>query len=224
MEFAKKLIKLTFGLFIFSIAIVLTIHSQLGASPWDVFHLGLLNYSSLSLGEISQVVGLVIIVIALALGEMPGIATIFNMYFVGLFIDVLRNYHVIPLAQVLWQQILMLLVGIYLFGWGTYFYLGAGLGSGPRDSLMVGLLKKTKQPVWKIRTLLETSVLIMGYFMGGLVGVGTVLVAGLLGFSIQHVYFLMKGNPAEIVHTNVKDYYLFFKNKSNLTKKAKAAK
>jgi len=215
MTLIKKLVILTFGLFIFSMAIVLTIHSQLGASPWDVFHLGLNNYTNLTLGQISQLVGIVIIFVGMLLGEVPGIATILNMYLVGLFIDILRGYHLIPLATTPIQQYFMLFFGIYLFGWGTYFYLGAGLGSGPRDSLMVGLLKLTKQPVWKIRALLETTVLVLGYFMGGLVGIGTVFSAFLIGFAIHHVFKLMKKDPAQIKHTSIKDYYLMFKKMKN---------
>ncbi|MGI6226395.1 MAG: YczE/YyaS/YitT family protein [Peptococcales bacterium] len=211
MIFFKKLVKLNFGLTIFSLAIVLTIHSQLGASPWDVFHLGLTNYSSLSLGQISQVVGIVIILIATFLGEIPGIGTVLNMYVIGVLIDVWRDYHIIPLASTPWQQYFMLFFGIYLYGWGTYFYLQAGLGSGPRDGLMLGLLKITKQPVWKIRALLETSALILGYFMGGLVGIGTVCSAFLIGFAIQHVYSIMKVDPTQTEHANLKTYYEMWK-------------
>jgi len=213
--FLKKLVMLIFGLFIFSLAIVLIIHSQLGASPWDVFHLGLINYTTLTLGQISQLVGIIIIFVGMLLGEIPGIATILNMYLIGLFIDFLRGYHIIPLATTPWQQYFMLFLGIYLFGWGTYFYLGAGLGSGPRDSLMVGLLKLTKQPVWKIRGLLETTVLILGYFMGGLVGIGTIFSALFIGYAIHSVYALIKTDPSQIQHTTLKDYYLIFKKMKN---------
>lgn len=219
--FIKKLLKLILGLFIFSVAIVLTIHSQLGASPWDVFHLGILNYSSLTLGQISQVVGIIIIIFSVLLGEVPGVATILNMYLIGLFIDILQGYNLIPLASTPWQQYLMLFLGLYCFGWGSYFYLEAGLGSGPRDGLMVGLMKKTKQPVWKIRALLETSVLVVGYFMGGVVGIGTVLSAFFIGVAIQHVYNLMKGDPARTKHETFKDYYLVFKKIKNTKNKPK---
>jgi len=169
------------------------------------------------LGQISQLVGIVLLLLCVLLGEVPGVATVLNMYLVGLFIDLIRDYNLIPLASSLGQQLFMLSLGLYLFGWGTYFYMGAGLGSGPRDGLMVGLLKKTKQPVWKIRGILETSVLITGYFMGGLVGIGTFLAAFLIGVSIQHVYTVMKEDPAQIQHTSIKDYYYLFK-KARLTK------
>ncbi|NLT95062.1 MAG: membrane protein [Clostridia bacterium] len=215
MVFIKKFLKLMLGLSIFSVGIVLTIHSQLGATPWDVFHLGLRNYSSLTLGQISQIVGLIIIIVNITLGEIPGIATLFNMYFIGLFIDLLQGFHLIPLAKTPWQQFLMLFSGLYLFGWGSYFYMEAGLGAGPRDSLMGGLMKKTKQPVWKIRAILELSVLAIGYFMGGVVGIGTVLSAILIGVSIEHVYKVMKGDPAQTKHQTFKDYYLMFKKIKN---------
>ena len=108
MNFLKKLIRLVFGLFVFSIAIVLTIHSQLGATPWDVLHLGITNYSTLSLGQISQLVGIVLLLLCVLLGEVPGVATVLNMYLVGLFIDLIRDYNLIPLASSLGQQLFML--------------------------------------------------------------------------------------------------------------------
>lgn len=223
MEFLKKLVILNFGLILFSIAIVLIIHSQLGASPWDVFHLGLLNYSSLSFGQISQIVGLLIIVITIFLGEIPGIGTILNMYLIGVVIDLLRNYQIIPYAYNPWQQYLMLFSGIYLLGWGSYFYLIAGLGAGPRDSLMVGLLKKTGKPVWFIRTLLELSVLILGYLMGGLVGIGTLLNAFLVGFAVQHVFSIMGKSPEDICHVTLQEYYGLWKSRKNLKELGKVS-
>ncbi|MFZ7102681.1 MAG: YczE/YyaS/YitT family protein [Peptococcaceae bacterium] len=223
MDLLKKLLMLIFGLFIFSMAIVLTIGSRLGASPWDVFHLGILNYSTLSLGQISQIAGLVIILLAVFLGESPGIATILNMYLVGVFIDLLLNYRIIPVPHALWQQYFMNLLGIYFFGWGTYFYMQAGLGSGPRDSLMLGLIKKTGKPVWMIRTFLEAGVLLIGYLLGGLVGIGTVMVAGLVGFSIQHVFSIMKSDPAEIRHATLGEYYLLLKKSRQIKEAGKAS-
>lgn len=215
MIYFKKSLKLFLGIIFTSFAIVLTIYSQLGASPWDVFHLGLTNHTNLTLGQISQLVSVIAIIISMFFGEIPGIATILNMYLIGVFIDIIQANQLIPIATSTWQKFFMLFLGIYLFGWGTYFYLSTGLGSGPRDSLMIAFMKITNMPVWKIRAILETSVLVIGYFLGGLVGIGTILSAFLIGVAIQHVYNLMKSDPAQIKHTTFKDYYLMFKKIKN---------
>ena len=207
----KKLTTLVFGLFLFALGIVLTVHSQLGASPWDVFHLGVTNHTGLSLGQVSQLVGVILVIISAFLGEVPGIGTILNTILIGYFVDVLQANNLVPLAGNVFQQYLMLFLGIYLFGWATYFYMGTELGSGPRDSLMLALIKKTKKPVWLIRGTIETCALIAGYLMGGLAGIGTVLIAGLIGFSIQHVYKLRKQDPAQLVHVTLVDNYHFIR-------------
>jgi len=113
----------------------------------------------------------------------------------------------------------MLLTGIYLIGWATYFYLSVGLGSGPRDSVMIGLIKKAKMPVWKIRLFIEGFVLFIGYLMGGLVGIGTVLIAVLLGFAIQHAFSVMKKNTEATQHRTLKDDFQFIKNRLKRGKK-----
>ena len=219
MKTITKLIVMFFGLFLYALGIVLTIHSNLGASPWDVFHLGVINYTNITLGEVSQLTGLALIIISIYLGVRPGWGTILNMYFIGLFIDILREYNLVPIAEDGIQQIIMLLTGIYLIGWATYFYLSVGLGSGPRDSVMIGLIKKAKMPVWKIRLFIEGFVLFIGYLMGGLVGIGTVLIAVLLGFAIQHAFSVMKKNTEATQHRTLKDDFQFIKNRLKRGKK-----
>lgn len=214
----KKLITLLPATFLYALAIVLTIHSQLGASPWDVFHLGVTNHTSLTLGQASQLTGLAIIIAGVFLGEIPGLGSLMNMYFIGYFVDIIRKYQLVPYVDQLWQQYLMLIIGIYLIGWATYFYLGVGMGAGPRDSLMVGLIKKTNSSVWLIRAAIEGTALIIGYLLGGLVGVGTIIMTFFIGIAIQHVFKIMKKDPSDIQHTTLLDIYENFK-KNSLNKK-----
>lgn len=211
MNYLKKILKLTVIFFMVSISIILTIHSNLGASPWDVFHLGLVKHTSLTLGQASQVTSLVVIVIATFVGEYPGVGTIINMYLIGVFIDFVQAINLIPVATVWWEQYLMLFLGMYIMAWGVYFYLAVGLGSGPRDSLMVGLTKRTKKPVWQIRTVMEGSILIVGYFLGGLAGIGTLLTVVLMGPMISHCYKVMNSNLADVQHRTFIDEYHYFK-------------
>ena len=211
LSFAKRFIILIFALFLFAIAVVLTIHSQLGAAPWDVFHLGLTNKTPLTLGQAAQLTGIAIILISIYIGEIPGIASVLNMYLIGLFIDLIRLYNLIPYGEQLWQQFFMLFLGLYLGGWASYFYLSVGMGAGPRDSLMLGLIKKHNKPVWLVRLIIEGTVLIIGYLLGGLVGVGTVIMAVFFGFSVQHTFKLLNKNPADIEHQNFLELYAIIK-------------
>jgi len=225
MDIIRRVLLLVFGVCLLSLGIVLTIHSGAGASPWDVFHLGVSNVTGLTVGKVSQLVGVAILIMAAFFKEYPGWGTIFNTYFIGYLIDALRYYKLVPVAQTAPQMLLMLLFGILFMGWGTSFYLLARLGSGPRDSLMLGLLKKFRQPVWKIRLVLETAAMIIGYLLGGLAGIGTVLTAVLIGFAVQSGFHLAKKRAADIKHRVIWDDYQALKNrKRRLEQKTELAK
>lgn len=129
------------------------------------------------------------------------------MYFIGLFIDIINVSGLIPHAHGLPQQLCMLLAGVLIIGWATYFYLSAGMGSGPRDSLMLALTQLLNTRVWIIRTALEVTVVILGYFLGGPIGIGTVVTALLIGPSIQLAFSIMHRDPKAIKHRNIREEY-----------------
>jgi len=202
-QLGKKILMFVLAFYMASTGIVLLINSNLGAGPWDIFHLGLTNYVPLTMGQVGQIVGVILIFVGLLLGEKPGLGTITNMYLIGFFIDVIREYELIPHSQILWQQLLMVALGIYLFGWATYIYLKQGMCSGPRDALMVGLIKKTGKPIWLIRTLIEGAVMLSGYLMGGPIGLGTVFFMLFVGASVQHAFKVGKVDAAKIEHQDI---------------------
>jgi uncharacterized membrane protein YczE len=171
------------GLFVFAAGIVFILKSDLGMGPWDVFHVGVTNYLPLTLGRINQVVGLIIIVVSCFLSIYPGVGTVLNMVFIGLFIDIINPY--IPFMDGIVFQILFLAAGITLMGTGSGLYINANLGAGPRDSLMLGLSKRTGKSVRLVRNSMELTVLIIGFFLGGPVGLGTVAFALTIGPSVQ---------------------------------------
>lgn len=214
--YLKKILQLTLTYFMIALAIVLTLHSNLGVSPWDVFHLGIANRTSLTIGQASQIVSLMVILTGFVIREIPGVGTILNMYLIGYFIDKIIEYNIIPLAHNPIIQFTMLFSGMYILGWGVYFYLSVELGSGPRDALMVGLVKKTKKPVWIIRMGLEGFILLIGYLLGGFVGIGTLLTVFFMGSIIQHRFKMGKKNLADISHRTFVDEYYFFKKKTQL--------
>lgn len=199
----KRVIFLFLGLLLFGFGIVLTIKSNLGTAPWDALHLGLIHYLPLTLGQVSQLTGILVIIISFLLGIKPGWGTLANMYFIGIFIDYFMNSKWIPLSNGWLSQFGLLLAGILIIGWGSYFYLSAALGAGPRDSFMIGTIEKTGWPVWKVRTVIESSVAILGYFLGGPIGIGTVIIALTLGPSIQWAFTIMKKKAQDIEHDSL---------------------
>lgn len=201
----KKIPIMLFGLFLYSTGVVATLYADLGVSPWDVFHLGVVNHTPLTLGQTSQMTGLSILLISYFIGIIPGLASICNMYFIGLFIDIVDNIGVFSTPSSYLGRFILLFAGILTIGWGSYFYLKVELGAGPRDGLMEGLLKKFKKPVWMIRGAIEVTVLIIGYFLGGPVGIGTLITAFTIGFSVQFAFKVGKYDSKTAVHENLVD-------------------
>lgn len=173
------------GLIFMGLGVALTIKGQrFGISSWDVLHIGLFKNLGLSIGLWSIIVGIVIIVTAsLGLREFPRLGTFMNMIFIGLFIDffnwVLPNPHTFPI------QLIDFILGIIFLGIGGGIYLSANLGSGPRDSLMLLAVKKFNCSITVARTVMEITVAIVGFLLGGPIGIGTIIMAFALGPIIQ---------------------------------------
>lgn len=172
------------GLFALGISIPLMIRSGLGLGPWDAFHVGLHNQTGMTVGTASIVVGIVIIGASTRVGVRPGPGTIANMILVGVFIDLFLP--IIPDAGGWLHGLGYYGAGIALVGLSTGMYMGAGLGNGPRDGLMVGLSRARGWSVRSVRTAIELSALAGGWLMGGAIGVGTVLFALLSGPATQY--------------------------------------
>ena len=206
----KRILRLFFGLWLFGLGIVLTVKSDLGTAPWDVLHLGLTNYLPLTMGQVSQMTGIIVISFSWVLGIKPGWGSLANMYFIGLFIDIIMAGNWISVPDNWVGQLAMLFAGTWLIGWASYFYLSAAFGAGPRDSFMVGAIRKTGWPVWKVRTILEATVAALGYLLGGPIGIGTLLVVFTLGPSIQWAFNIMGKRAQDIEH----DPFYFWRRKS----------
>lgn len=205
----KKMPSLFFGFVLFAIAILATLHSNLGMSPWDVLHMGIVKHSHLTLGQVSETVGFFILLLACFLGTVPGIGSVFNMIFIGIFIDIINSFNIFKTPETLFGRILMLLVGVVIMGWATYFYLRVELGAGPRDGLMEGLVKKINKPLWMIRGSIELIALVIGYFLGGPVGIGTLITAFTIGFSVQWAFKIGKYDSRNVNHMNLIDLYKY---------------
>lgn len=184
---AVRTLALFTGLVAIALAIVLLLESRLGVPPWDVFHLGVAAHTPLTIGWVSIAVGLVVLFVAWAVGARPGFGTVANAVVIGLTIEVLLRIDGIERlsGSGLAVRIGLVASGVALFGVGSAFYIGAGLGAGPRDSLMLVLSTRTGRRIGLVRGAMEVAVLVAGFLLGGTVGVGTVAVALLLGPAVE---------------------------------------
>jgi uncharacterized membrane protein YczE len=189
--FPARLIALFAGLVIVAVAIVFMLESGLGLPPWDVLHQGISEHTPLSLGTAAIVVGLVIVAVSWIAGVPPGFGTIANAVVIGAAIDILVA---IPAVDALSETSLpvrigLVAAGILLFGVGSAFYIGAGLGAGPRDSMMLVLTRRTGWRIGIVRAAIEITVLIAGLLLGGTAGIGTLALALLVGPSVELAFW-----------------------------------
>jgi len=172
------------GLMILSLGIAMIIEANLGASAWDVLHLGLEKTLGLTVGVWSQIVGFIVIIITFFLDKkMITVGTVLNMIFVGLFLDLF--IYILPTIEDILFQYLILLLGILVMGMGAGLYITAKLGPGPRDGLLLALSNRFKTGIGKIKTTMEITVLIIGWFLGGPVFIGTLIASVFIGPIMQ---------------------------------------
>jgi len=201
------------GLFIFAFGIVMAIQANIGYAPWEVFHVGLSLTFGISIGFASILVGFLLLIITTISGEKNGIGTVLNIILIGVFIDLLLFIGIIKLQTSLIPGIIMLIAGLFLISIGSCFYIRSGFGAGPRDSLMVLLTRKTKIPVGICRGALELTATVIGWFLGGMVGIGTVISVVAIGFCIQITFKVLRFDVTSVKHETFRDTFLFLKNR-----------
>jgi len=222
-QMVQKVIRLFIGLLLFAVGVVLTINSNLGLSPWDVFHQGMTHLTGVTMGQACIAVGIILVILDAVLGERLGWGTLCNMLFIGLFMDLIMLNHLIPFCQEVIPGVLMMVLGMIVIGIASYFYIGAGLGSGPRDGLMIALTKKTSRSVRFVRNAIELSALFVGYMLGGYVGVGTLIMALTLGYIVQFVFKLLKFDVSSVKHRFIDEDLKDLKSKLWKTKYSDAS-
>ena len=173
---------LCFGLTLFGLGEGLLLVSLTGASPWSVLAQGISLHIDLSIGVITFFVSSFVLFLWFFLDQKPGIGTIMNIIIIAIMIDISIFYIETPENYV--SKIIMAVIAVLIVGLGSGFYLIANLGPGPRDGLMVGLQRKTNLPIALVRALLEISVVSIGWYLGGTVGIGTLLFAFGVGPSV----------------------------------------
>lgn len=175
----KTLFYLCLGLFFFGLGEGLLIVSGIGASPWNVLHQGIAINLNLSIGTIAFLVSFLVLLLWFFLDQKIGMGTIINFIIIAIMIDVTIYFFDQPSA--FHHQLFLVIGGILIIGFGTAMYLIANLGAGPRDGLMTGLQKKTSAPIALVRASIEIIVVLFGWFLGGTVGIGTLLFALCIG-------------------------------------------
>jgi uncharacterized membrane protein YczE len=181
------------GLFLCALGILAFLESKLGLPPWDVLHQGIAKRTPLSFGLANEVVALLVLFLAWSLGSRPGPGTVANAALIGLFVALVQPLHVVqqlagwPLAA----RACLLAAGLVLFGLGSGLYIGAAMGAGPRDSLMLVGARRAHVRIGVSRTVIEGSVLVLGFLLGGRVGVGTLVFAALIGPAVEGSFWLV---------------------------------
>ena len=187
----KTLIYLVLGLTLFAIGETLLITANQGVSPWTVLAQGISFQTNLSIGVTTFIVSLIVLILWYPLKQKPGLGTILNIVLISIIIDL--SIPILPYPKSFLFQIVQSIVAVFVVGLGSGFYLTANLGPGPRDGLMTGLQNITNQPIALIRTILEVSAVCVGFYLGGVVGIGTLLFAFGIGPTVSiSIFIVMK--------------------------------
>lgn len=199
-ELRRRLPPLVAGLLVIGFAIAISVRAQLGVAPWDVFHQGIARATGVSFGLVVVLVGLVVLLAWVPLRQRLGLGTVLNALSIGFIANL--GLYLIPVQHLLAIRIPLLLGALAMFGIGGGLYIGAGLGPGPRDGLMTAITARGHK-LWIVRTCMECSVLVVGFALGGHVGVGTLLIALGIGplthAALRRFHLPMHGNRREVL-------------------------
>ncbi|MBL1079959.1 hypothetical protein JK358_36740 [Nocardia sp. 2] len=191
----RRLTALYVGLVLYGLSMAVMIRAGLGLDPWDVFHQGVTLQVPISFGLVVAITGVVVLLAWIPLRQKPGLGTVSNVVVIAVAVDaglwLLPDLHGLPL------RIGAMAAAVVINAIATVLYIGAGMGPGPRDGLMTGLVRRTGRPVWLVRTGIEATVLATGFLLGGSVGVGTLVYAfgigPLIGLMIPFVHDYLPG-------------------------------
>ncbi|WP_251867611.1 YczE/YyaS/YitT family protein [Enterococcus malodoratus] len=204
--YSVRLIKLVFGLFLFALGSFLTIQANNGLASWEAFSIGIADLTNQTYGNILIISGLVILVVDVALKEKIGFGTILNTILIGTFVDMIQAANIIPQMTNFFSGVVLLLLGQVSICVGSYFYIGASLGCGPRDALMVALGKRMPNvPIGIVRGVIEGTVLLIGWLLGAKIGIGTVISVFGISFILETTFKILHFDVTNVEHESVVD-------------------
>jgi len=176
---ARRIAQLVIGLFLYGIGLALMIRAAIGVAPWDVLSQGVALQSGIPFGVVTNIIGALVLLLWIPLRQKPGIGTVANVLMIGTSAQL--GLEIIPEQTELWARVLMYAGGLALVAVATGLYIGARFGPGPRDGLMTGIHARFGVRLWIVRTVIEVTVLAIGWLLGGNVGIGTLAFALLIG-------------------------------------------
>ena len=182
-KFPTRFTKLVVGLFIYGIGVAMTVDAQLGLAPWDVLAQGISKQTTLTFGYATVLVSVLVLIAWIPLRVKPGLGSVMNAVMVGLVADLALSF--IPTPDVYWQKLLLFFGGMVVISFATGLYISCGMGKGPRDGLNVGIAQRFKLPFWQARSIVEVTVVAIGFLLGGQVREGTLIFALGIGYMNQ---------------------------------------
>lgn len=197
----QRIVQLLVGLFLYGIAIAMMVQAGVGVSPWDVLSQGVSRQTGIPFGFVTNLIGLVVLLLWIPIRQKPGIGTVLNVILIGPSAQL--GLWLIPAQHVLWIQILMFAGGLALLAIATGLYIGARFGPGPRDGLMTGIHRRWGWRLWIVRTSIEVVVLGIGWLLGGNVGLGTVAFALFIGPMVNFTMPRLQILPPAVHHSGV---------------------
>ena len=210
-NYVRRLLWLALGMLVSAIGIVMMLQANIGLEPWSVLQQGMAQSFGITYGTASVIVGAAAIGVAILFGESFGFGTVINIVLCAVFIDALLWLGWVPQMSGTLSGILMLLAGLELLVLGTWMYMKSALGAGPRDALMVALARRTGRSVGLCRISVEILVILTGYFLGGQVGIGTVISALGLGSLFNLNFHLLGFRAAELHQENIAETLRFIR-------------
>ena len=200
-----NILKACAGLFFCAFGTFMTLRANIGVAPYDVLHVGLSRVFGMSYGNASILVSLTVLIIDILLKEKIGIGMVLDAFLVGKYIDFFYHVDLIPVQEgkpVL--SVVMILVGLFLQGSGQTVYMRSALGCGPRDTMFVGLSRRLNRiPIGAVNSGILVTVTVVGYFLGGPLGIGTILCAVCSGPLVQFAYHVFRFDPKVIRHQDI---------------------
>ena len=197
-------IKIVLGLLIFSFGVHLTIFANIGLAPWDCLGMGISYHTPLNYGLSMTMIAIIVLGIDLLMKERIGFGTIIDALLTGNFVQMFNSLNPFPKNTAIWSGILLMLAGFIFMAIGMAVYMKSGQGCGPRDAMLVGLGKRLKKvPIGLVEILLWAGVLLIGWLLGGPVGIGTVISTFGAGLMMQLVYTAIRFEPRDVKHRDI---------------------
>ena len=197
-------LQITAGLLVFAFGVHLTIYANIGLAPWDCLGMGVAKHTPLNYGLAMTAIAVTVLAVDLLLRERIGFGTVIDALLTGNFVQMFNDLNPLPENGSLWLGIVIMLAGFVFMALGMWIYMRAGQCCGPRDSLLVGLGKRLRRlPIGAVEILLWAAVLLIGWLLGGPVGIGTLISTFGAGAVMQLVYHLIRFEPRDVRHRDV---------------------